>query len=197
MPVKRDMFAKVIQFLHNLGIVNKCEKEGQNDLSDKILQTLRVHFRNLIPFQPSQQSQIGSAANPSLAPVTGDTDIYRPGRSILSHERVDNTPSSKILDLRTLPRLAANSLIKTKQPDAVQVRYFGDRIQDMLFDFCKQMLLLWAGLTSSRPESSLQWSDSSQIQYILQRLPTDSTQQQSHNQSTPRSFCFLLQRILS
>jgi hypothetical protein len=28
-------------------------------------------------------------------------------------------------------------IIKTKWPDAVQVRYFGDRIQDMLFDFCK------------------------------------------------------------
>jgi hypothetical protein len=136
-PVKGDMFAKVIQYLYDLGIVDKCEKEGWNDLSDKILQTLRVYFRSLIPFQPGQQSQIGSAANPSLAPVTGDTDIYRPGRSMLSHERVDNMPSSRTLNPRTLPRLAANGLIKTKWPDAVQVRYFGDRIQDMLFDFCK------------------------------------------------------------
>ncbi len=155
MPIKGDMFAKVIQFLQDLGIVSKCEEEGWNDLSDKILQTLRVHFRSLIPFrfQPSQQSQIGWAANSSLAPVTIDTDIHRPERSMLSHERVeeirdmdtDNTPSSRTLDPRALPRLAANGLIKIKWPDAVQVRYFGDRIQDMLFDFCKWMLLLWAG----------------------------------------------------
>jgi hypothetical protein len=60
MPTKGDMFIKVIQFLQDLGIVDKCEEEGWNGLSDKILQTLRVHFRNLIPyrFQPSQQSQI-------------------------------------------------------------------------------------------------------------------------------------------
>ncbi len=44
------MFIKVIQFLRDLGIVDKCEEEGWNGLSDKILQTLRVHFRNLIPF---------------------------------------------------------------------------------------------------------------------------------------------------
>jgi len=31
------MFAKVIQFLKDLGIVNKYEEEGWNDLSDKIL----------------------------------------------------------------------------------------------------------------------------------------------------------------
>lgn len=137
MPVKGDIFTKVIRFLHDLGIVDKCEKEGWNDVSDKILQTLRVHFRNLLSFQPGQQSQIGSAAYPWLAPVTGDIDIYGSGRSMLSHERVGNTPSSNTLDPRTLPRLAANGLIKTKWPDAVQVRYFGDRIQDMLFDFCK------------------------------------------------------------
>ncbi|TVY80931.1 hypothetical protein LSUE1_G004526 [Lachnellula suecica] len=65
-PVKGDIFAKVIQFLHDLGIVDKCEEEGWNDLSDKILETLRVHFRNFIPFQPGQQSQIRSAANRSF-----------------------------------------------------------------------------------------------------------------------------------
>jgi hypothetical protein len=145
-PIKRDMFAKVIQFLQDLSIVGKCEEEGWNGLSDKILQTLRVHFRKLIPFrfQPNQQSQTGWAANCSLAPIS-DTDIHRLERSMLSHERVkeiqdmdmDNTPSSKTLNPRALPRLAANGLIKIKWPDAVQVRYFGDRIQDMLFDFCK------------------------------------------------------------
>jgi hypothetical protein len=130
------MFAKVIQFLQDLGIVGKCEEEGWNDLSDKILQTLRVHFRSLIPcrFQPSQQSS-----------VTGDTDIRRPERSMLSHEQVEeiqdmdtgNTPSSRTFDPRALPKLAANGLIKTKWPDAVPVRYFGGHIQDMLIDFCK------------------------------------------------------------
>ena len=61
MPIKGDTFAKVIQFLQDLGIVDKCEEEGWNDLSDKILQTLREPFRTLIPFQfqPGQQSQIG------------------------------------------------------------------------------------------------------------------------------------------
>ncbi|CZR65878.1 uncharacterized protein PAC_15778 [Phialocephala subalpina] len=147
-PIKGDMVAKVIQFLQDLGIVGKCEEEGWNDLSDKILQTLRVHFRSLIPFrfQPDQQSQIGWAANSSLAPVTSDTDIHRPERSMLSHERVeerrdmdiDNTPSSRTINSKALPRLAANGLIKTKWPDAVPVRYFGDRIQDMLLTFYEE-----------------------------------------------------------
>jgi hypothetical protein len=152
-PIKGDMLAKVIQFLQDLGIVSKCEEEGWNDLSDKILQTLRVHL-SFIPcrFQPSQQSQIGWTANSSLAPVASDTDIHRPERSMLSHERVDeiqdmdidNTPPSRTLDPRAPPRLAANGLIKIKWPNAVRVPCFGDRIQDMLFDFCMYMLLLLA-----------------------------------------------------
>jgi hypothetical protein len=51
MPIKGDTFAKVIQFLQDLGIIDKCEEEGWNDLSDKTLQTLREPFRSLIPFQ--------------------------------------------------------------------------------------------------------------------------------------------------
>lgn len=146
MPIKGDVFAKVIQFLQDLGIVGKCEEEGWNGLSDKILQTLRVHFRRLIPvrFQPDQQSQIRWTANSSFAPVS-DTDIHRPERSMLSHERVeeiqdmdiDDTPSIRTPDPKALPRLAANGLIKIKWPDAVSVPYFGGRIGDMLFDFCK------------------------------------------------------------
>jgi hypothetical protein len=142
-PTKGDMFTKVIQFLRDLGIVDKCEEEGWNGLSDKILQTLRVHFRNLIPyrFQPGQQSQIGWAANSSLAPVTSDTDTHRPERSMLSHERVeeiqdmdiDNTPSIRTPDPKALPRLAANGLIKIKWPDVVSVPYFDGHIGDMLF----------------------------------------------------------------
>lgn len=38
---------------------------------------------------------------------------------------IDNTPSGKSIDIRVLPRLAANILIKMKWPDAVQVRYSG------------------------------------------------------------------------
>jgi hypothetical protein len=151
-PIKGDIFDKVIKFLQDLGIVDKCE-EGWNDLSDNILQTLYKPFRRLIPlqFQPSRQSQIGWAASSSLAPVTSDIDIHTPERSMISHKGVeeiqdmdmDNTP--RALDLKTLPRLAANGLIKTKWPDAVRMPYFGDRIQDMLFDFCKYMLSLLAG----------------------------------------------------
>lgn len=117
MPIKGDTFAKVIQFLRDLGIVYKCEEEGWNDLSDKILQTLREPFRSLIPFQfqPGQQSQIGWAANSSLAPVTSDANIHKPERSMLSHNRVeeiqdidiDNPPSSRTL--------TANRVIKTKR----------------------------------------------------------------------------------
>ena len=57
------MFAKVIQFLQDLGIVDKCEEEGWNDLSDKILQTLRVHFRRFVPFrfQPDHHVILGTA----------------------------------------------------------------------------------------------------------------------------------------
>jgi hypothetical protein len=50
-PIKGDTFGKVIQFLQDLGMVDKCEEEGWNDLSDKILQTLREPFRCLIAFQ--------------------------------------------------------------------------------------------------------------------------------------------------
>lgn len=64
---------------------------------------------------------------------------------MLSHERVeeiqdidiDNTPSIRTPDPKALPRLAANGLIKIKWPDTVSVPYFGGRIRDMLFDFCK------------------------------------------------------------
>ncbi|KAF8862764.1 hypothetical protein BDZ45DRAFT_182906 [Acephala macrosclerotiorum] len=124
-PIKGDTFAKVIQFLRDLGIVYKCEKEGWNDLSDKILQALREPFRSFISFQfqPGQQSQIGWAAISSLAQVPGDADIHRPGLSILSCDPVeeiqdmgiDNPSSSKTLDSRALPRLAANRVIKTKR----------------------------------------------------------------------------------
>jgi hypothetical protein len=81
-PVKGETFEQVIQFLQNLGIVNKCEEAGWNDLSDEFLDTLRAPFRCLIPFQfqPGQQSQIGwvsdnpqhpapALTNPSPAPV--------------------------------------------------------------------------------------------------------------------------------
>jgi hypothetical protein len=124
-PIKGDMFAKVIQFLQDLGMVDKCEEEGWNDLSDKILQTLREPFRCLIAFQfqPGQQSQIGWAVNSSYAPVPGDVDKHRPERSMLSRDRaeeiqdmdIDNPPSSRTLDSRALPTLAANRVIKTKR----------------------------------------------------------------------------------
>jgi hypothetical protein len=123
-PIKGDTFAKVIQFLQDLGMVDKCEEEGWNDLSDKILQTLREPFRCLIAFQfqPGQQSQIGGVANSSLAPVAGDANIHRSERSILGHERVeiqdmdvDDPPSSRTLDSRALPRPVANRVIKTKR----------------------------------------------------------------------------------
>ena len=52
MPIKGDMFAKVIQFLQGLGMVDKCEEEGWNDLSDKILQALREPFQ----FQPGRRT---------------------------------------------------------------------------------------------------------------------------------------------
>jgi hypothetical protein len=123
-PIKGETFAKVVQFLQDLGIVDKCEEEGWNDLSGKILQTLRKPFQCLIAFQfqPSQQSQIGGVANSSLVPVAGDADIYRYERSILGHERVeiqdmdvDNPPSSRTLDSRALPRPVANRVTKTKR----------------------------------------------------------------------------------
>jgi hypothetical protein len=129
-PIKGDTFAKVIQFLRDLGIVHKCEDEGWNDLSYKILQTLRGPFQSLIPFQfqPGQQSQMGWVVNSSL--VTGDAVI--PGRSTLSHEGVeeirdmdiDNPPVGRTLDSRALPpRLAANRVIKTKRkPCTTSVR---------------------------------------------------------------------------
>jgi hypothetical protein len=61
--------------------------------------------------------------NSSLIPVTGDTNIYRSKRLILSHERVeeiqdidvDNPLLSRILDSRALLRLVANRVIKTKR----------------------------------------------------------------------------------
>jgi hypothetical protein len=90
-PIKGNMFAKVIQFLQDLGMVDKCKEEGWNHLSDKILQALREPFQ----FQPGQ---IGGAANSSLAPVTGNADIHSPERSMLSRDRV-----------------AANRVIKTKR----------------------------------------------------------------------------------
>jgi hypothetical protein len=123
-PLKGDTFAKVIQFLQALGMVDKCEEEGWNGLSDKILQTLHEPFRCLIAFQfqPGQQSQIGGAVDSSLAPVAGDADIHRSERSILGHERteiqdmdVDDPPSSRTLDSRALPRPVANRVTKTKR----------------------------------------------------------------------------------
>jgi hypothetical protein len=105
-------------------MVDKCEEEGWNDLSDKILQTLRKPFRCLIPFQfqPGQQSQIGGVANSSLPPVAGDADIHRSERSILGYERVeiqdmdvDNLPLSRTLDSRVLSKPVANRVIKTKR----------------------------------------------------------------------------------
>jgi hypothetical protein len=124
-PIKGDIFDEVIKFLQDLGIINKCEGECWNDLSDNILQTLRKPL-------PSRQSQIGW-----VAPVTVGS---RERVEEIQDMDIDHTPSHKTLDPRALPRLAANGLIKTKWPDAVQVRYFGGRIADMLFDFCKYML---------------------------------------------------------
>jgi hypothetical protein len=164
-PIKGDTFAKVVQFLRDLGIVYKCEEEGWNDLSDKILQTLREPFRSLIPlqFQLGQQSQIGWVANSSLAPVTGDADIHRPERSMLSRNRVeeiqdmdiDNPLSSRILDSRALPRLAANRVIKTKSPNAVHVRRkkgtpsVRRQLQSFARDFTAHQ--------TPRPEQSVPW----------------------------------------
>ncbi|KAH6699909.1 hypothetical protein BKA61DRAFT_621262 [Leptodontidium sp. MPI-SDFR-AT-0119] len=99
-PMKGDVFAKVIEFLQGLGMVDKCEKEGWNDLGNKILQTLREPFRCLIAFQiqPGQQSQIGGVANSSLTPVASDADI-----------------PSRTLDSRALPRPVANRVVKAKR----------------------------------------------------------------------------------
>jgi hypothetical protein len=106
-------------------MVDKCEEEGWNGLSDKILQTLHEPFRCLIAFQfqPGQQSQIGGVVDSSLAPEAGDADIHRSERrSILGHERteiqdmdVDDPPSSRTLDSRALPRSVANRVTKTKR----------------------------------------------------------------------------------
>jgi hypothetical protein len=113
-PIKGDTFARVIQFLQDLSIVYKCKEEGWNDLSDKILQTLREPFRSLIPFQfqPDQQLQIGWATNSSLILVPDNTDIHIPKRPMLSYGRVeeiqdieiDNPLLSRILDSKVLPR---------------------------------------------------------------------------------------------
>jgi hypothetical protein len=106
-------------------MVNKCEEEGWNNLSDKILQTLREPFRCLIAFQfqPGQQSQIGWAVNSSYASVPGDVDKHRPEQLMLSRDRaeeiqdidIDNLPLSRTLDLRALLTLAMNQVIKTKR----------------------------------------------------------------------------------
>jgi hypothetical protein len=74
-PIKGEDFDKAIQLLQGLGIVDKCKEEGWNNLSDKVLQTLRVPFQSLIPFQfqPGQQSRIEWTANSSVAPVAGLT----------------------------------------------------------------------------------------------------------------------------
>jgi hypothetical protein len=37
MPIKGEVFDKVIQLLQDLGILDKCKEEGWNDLSDKVL----------------------------------------------------------------------------------------------------------------------------------------------------------------
>jgi hypothetical protein len=49
-PIKGEGFDKAIQFFQGLGIVDKYKEKGWNDLSDKVLQTLRVPFQSLIPF---------------------------------------------------------------------------------------------------------------------------------------------------
>ncbi|EXU94821.1 hypothetical protein X797_012100 [Metarhizium robertsii] len=78
-PVKGSTFAKVTQFLRELGIVCKCEEGGWNDLSDQILQALREPFRNVIPFQfqPDQQSQLRYPSNQPFASAPGDVDVNR------------------------------------------------------------------------------------------------------------------------
>ncbi|KAJ3551817.1 hypothetical protein NPX13_g11268 [Xylaria arbuscula] len=72
-PIKGEGFDKAIQLLQGLGIVDKCKEEGWDDLSNKVLQTLRVPFQSLIPFQfqPGQQSRNEWTANSSVAPVAG------------------------------------------------------------------------------------------------------------------------------
>jgi hypothetical protein len=75
-PIKGEVFDKVIQLLQDLGIVDKCKEEGWNDLSEKVLQTLRVPFQDLIPFQfqPGQPSRIGWIAHSLLASAAGLTN---------------------------------------------------------------------------------------------------------------------------
>ena len=116
MPVKGDTFTEVIQFLQNLGIVGKCEEQGWNDLSDKILQTLRGPFRSLIPFQfqPNQQCQIGWVANSSLALVTSDTNTHSERVEEIQDINKNNTLLIRTPDPKALLRLATNSLIKIK-----------------------------------------------------------------------------------
>jgi hypothetical protein len=46
---------------------------------------------------------------------------------------IDNTPSIRTPDPKALPRLAANSLIKIKWPDAASMPFFEGRIRDILF----------------------------------------------------------------
>jgi hypothetical protein len=123
-PIKGDTFTKVIQFLQNLGIVGKCKEQGWNDISDRILQTLRGPFRSLIPFQFQPGHQI------EWVPNSSDADIQGPDQSMLDHERIeevhdmdiDNPQSGRTFDSRTLPRLAANRIIKTKRPGAARGR---------------------------------------------------------------------------
>jgi hypothetical protein len=154
--MKGDKFGNVIQFLQDRGMVDKCEEEGWNDLSDKILQTLRNPFRCLIPFQfqPGQQSQTGGVANSSLVPVAGDADIHRSERSILGHERVeelqdmdvDNPPSSRTLDSRALPRQVANRVTKTKRKKGTT------SVRRQLQSFARDL----TAHQTPRPEKSLQ-----------------------------------------
>ena len=73
MPIKGEGFDKAIQLLQRLGIVDKCKEQGWNDLSNKVLQSLRVPFQSFVPFQfqPGQQSRVEWTANSSVAPVAG------------------------------------------------------------------------------------------------------------------------------
>jgi hypothetical protein len=72
-PSKGKFSTRLPIFLRDLGIINKCKEEGWNNLSDKVLQTLRIPFQILRPFQfqPVQQSRSGWIANSSLAPAAG------------------------------------------------------------------------------------------------------------------------------
>ncbi|TAQ83641.1 hypothetical protein B7494_g8034 [Chlorociboria aeruginascens] len=106
MPMKGDIFNKAIKFLQALGIVKQCQEEGWNDLSDKILQALRVPFRSIIsiPFEPDQQSQMEYSA--TQGPV--DASMHRPTPSMLGDMGTNNV----------LPKLSEIGLLEIKWPNS-------------------------------------------------------------------------------